>query len=122
MLFIDDDHTKEIQIEKLFAYFTSLIANKVTNQIIVDCLIMVMSPTYCVSLGIQNIAKEIFCKFIITYDIFWTTMVNVDIENMGINLRNYFHSLLPPEKIARLVPTQESTIKTGRRTKPTILK
>lgn len=48
------------------------------------------SLSYCMSLGVKNIAKEFFTKFIITDDRFWTVTVKVGIEVMGIDMREYF--------------------------------
>lgn len=59
-----------------------------------NCLIMVKSLVYYVSLGIQNITKKVFLEFIVMDDRFWITMVKIDTKMMDVNLRDYFHNLL----------------------------
>lgn len=68
--FIVDDNTKKIQRDKLQAYFANLTAEAVANQIIAACLNMANSPTFCMSFGVTNLAKEILPKFIVKDDRF----------------------------------------------------
>lgn len=70
----------------------------VTDQKITDCLIMAKSQTYCTSIRVKNLAKELLPDFIITNDKFFTAMVKVKTEVIDIGLREYFDSLLRLEK------------------------
>lgn len=57
---ISEDQTVKIRWDKLKRYFDSLTVKIVTEQIIIDCLNIERNPVYNASLGVENIAKDIF--------------------------------------------------------------
>lgn len=63
--FTIDDNTEEIHRDKLRAYFANLTTKAITDQIITDFIKMVKSLSFCTSIMVTNLAKEVFPKHIV---------------------------------------------------------
>lgn len=63
--FTTDNQTTEMRWEKLWRYFDSLTEEAITDEIIIDYLNMARNPTYNTSLGVENVANDIFPPFIV---------------------------------------------------------
>lgn len=71
------DNTKEIQRNKIHAYLASLTLNTITDQIIVDCILIAKSRQLCASLGVINLAKEMFLARIAADERFQRAQLNL---------------------------------------------
>lgn len=54
---------------------------------------MVKSHSFYTSLRVTNLAKAVLPKQIVRDKRFWSTMVKIEIENMNVDLSEYFEGL-----------------------------
>lgn len=72
---------------------SSLTTETITDEIIADCIRMAKSKTFCTSIGVTNLAKNVLPDRIANDERFWGAMVKVKTEQLDINVNEYFESL-----------------------------
>lgn len=79
----------------------SLTLEALTYEIIAYCIKMAKSKTFCMSIGMTNLAKDVLPKWIANGDRFWGAMDKVETKELDVVLGKYIYGLRSGEKIGR---------------------